>query len=97
MRVWTRSTLGGTFTRFARSATGWAWLPTSASRFAHPHAVNDTDLVDLLGGVARVGLNLLGVVTALGTAGVNVSGLVAGVGLTRLAMGFAFRDVLAVC
>jgi small conductance mechanosensitive channel len=37
----------------------------------------------------------LGVVTALGTSGFNVSALVAGLGLTGFALGFALKDVLS--
>ena len=37
----------------------------------------------------------LGAVTALGTTGFNVAGLVAGLGLTGFAVGFALKDVLA--
>jgi len=47
---------------------------------------------------ARVGstaLLLFGAVTALGTMGVNVSALVAGLGLTGFALGFAMKDILS--
>lgn len=53
------------------------------------------DLYDFLGRVAKIALITFGVVTALGTAGVNVSALVAGLGLTGFALGFAFRDILS--
>jgi small conductance mechanosensitive channel len=52
-------------------------------------------LLDLLGRVAGIALLLFGVVTALGTLGIDVSALVAGLGLTGFALGFAFRDVLS--
>ena len=48
--------------------------------------------------VARVvftALLLFGAVTALGTMGVNVSALVAGLGLTGFALGFAMKDILS--
>jgi small conductance mechanosensitive channel len=64
-------------------------------RRVHTHAHASADLLDLLGRVAKLALNVLGVVTALGTAGVDVSALVAGLGLTGFALGFAFRDVLS--
>jgi small conductance mechanosensitive channel len=64
-------------------------------RRLHSHAADSADLLDLLGRVAKLALNVFGVVTALGTAGVNVSALVAGLGLTGFALGFAFRDVLS--
>src|SRR5213083_2396837 len=49
-----------------------------------------------LGDLAQQGDDVLArVVTALGTVGVNVTALVAGLGLTGFALGFAFRDVLS--
>ena len=53
------------------------------------------DLYGFLGRVAKISLITFGLVTALGTAGVNVSALVAGLGLTGFALGFAFRDILS--
>ena len=53
------------------------------------------DVLLLIGQVARTTLLVLGVVTALGTFGVNVSALVTGLGLTGFALGFAFRDALS--
>ena len=45
--------------------------------------------------MARVGLLLIGGVCALGTTGIDVSALVAGLGLTGFALGFALRDALS--
>ena len=53
------------------------------------------DVLEMLGQIAKGGLITIGVVTALGTVGVNVTALVAGLGLTGFALGFAFRDVLS--
>jgi len=49
----------------------------------------------LLASVARVSLLILGVITALGTLGVNITGIVAGLGLTGFALGFALKDSIA--
>lgn len=49
----------------------------------------------LLGSASSVTLVMLGVVTALGTLGINVSAIVASLGLTGFALGFALRDALA--
>jgi len=38
---------------------------------------------------------IVGVITVLGTLGVNVSAIVAGLGLTGFAFGFAFKDMLS--
>lgn len=43
----------------------------------------------------RVTLWLAGLASALGTLGINVSALVAGLGLGGFALGFALRDILA--
>ena len=44
---------------------------------------------------SRVIFTLFGVITALGTVGINVSALVAGLGLTGFALGFAFKDTIS--
>jgi small-conductance mechanosensitive channel len=64
------------------------------SRFIDRDMAN-SDLIRLLARTASVALQVFGVVTALGTAGVDVRALVAGLGLTGFALGFAFRDVLS--
>src|SRR5690348_8593779 len=52
-------------------------------------------LLELLGRMTKITILIFGVATALGTIGVNVAALVAGLGLTGFALGFAFRDVLS--
>ena len=61
------------------------------ARRTHMHA----SLTFLLARLARVGLLLLGAVTALGTLGVNITGIVAGLGLTGFALGFALKDSIS--
>lgn len=53
------------------------------------------DIVSLLGQALKAMVLALGLITALGTSGVNVAGLVAGLGLTGFALGFALKDILA--
>lgn len=55
----------------------------------------DEHLMRVLGRAAKTGLMLFGVVMALGTLGVDVGALVAGVGLTGFALGFALKDVVS--
>ena len=43
----------------------------------------------------RLALLTVGIITTLGTAGVNIAALVASLGLTGFALGFAFRDALS--
>ncbi len=45
--------------------------------------------------LVNIGLLTLATVTALGTMGVNVSALVAGLGLTGFALGFALKDAIS--
>jgi small conductance mechanosensitive channel len=49
----------------------------------------------LAGRTAAISLVVFGAVSALGTMGINVSALVAGLGLTGFAVGFALKDVLS--
>lgn len=44
---------------------------------------------------SRIALIILGLITALGTLGINVSALVAGLGLTGFALGFAMKDTIS--
>lgn len=53
------------------------------------------DVVLIGGQVSKVVILIIGIITALGTAGVNVSALVASLGLTGFALGFACKDVLS--
>jgi small-conductance mechanosensitive channel len=53
------------------------------------------DVVDLLTQGSRFALLTSGAVTALGTMGIDISALVAGLGLTGFALGFALRDALS--
>jgi len=61
----------------------------------HHRLEGSADLLDLLGRIAGLALVVFGAITALGTLGIDVSALVAGLGLTGFALGFAFRDVLS--
>ena len=64
-------------------------------RFVKRAGPDREDVVTLIAQVVRTALLTIGVITALGTAGINVSALVAGLGLTGFALGFAFRDALS--
>jgi small conductance mechanosensitive channel len=56
---------------------------------------NTAFVLRLAARTASIGLLVFGAVTALGTMGINVSALVAGLGLTGFALGFALKDVLS--
>jgi small-conductance mechanosensitive channel len=55
----------------------------------------DPDIVGLLDRIVKAGIIVFGIITALGTARVNVSALVASLGLTGFALGFALKDALS--
>lgn len=55
----------------------------------------DRNLVSLLSRTAWLILFGFGTITALGTAGIDVSSLVAGLGLTGFALGFALKDIIS--
>jgi len=55
----------------------------------------DPHIASLIAQTANVVIVILGIVTALGTLGINVSALVAGLGLTGFALGFALKDTIS--
>lgn len=57
-------------------------------------ATLDSVVRKLLSDSARLTIILLGAITALGTIGVDVTALVASLGLTSLALGLAFQDLV---
>jgi small-conductance mechanosensitive channel len=63
-------------------------------RFGGARAL-DPDLMKLLGRAVHGTLLVFGTVTALGTLGLDVTALVAGLGLTGFALGFALRDIIS--
>jgi len=55
----------------------------------------DKNLTLLLSRSCSITLIIFGFITALGTLGINVSALVAGLGLTGFALGFALKDTIS--
>lgn len=53
------------------------------------------DILLLLGRAVAIGLSGFGVVCGLGTLGVDVTAVIAGLGLTGFALGFALKDMLS--
>ena len=49
----------------------------------------------VLSGIIKNIMLIIGFITSLGTLGVNISAIVAGLGLTGFAFGFAFKDMLS--
>jgi small conductance mechanosensitive channel len=55
----------------------------------------ETSIVNLLAQTAKGTMILFGGITALGTLGIDVSALVAGLGLTGLALGLALKEIIS--
>ena len=53
------------------------------------------NISQVLSGIVKNLMLIVGLITALGTLGVNISAIVAGLGLTGFAFGFAFKDMLS--
>lgn len=53
------------------------------------------DLINMMEQVTETILLLFGGVTALGTLGINVSAMIAGLGLVGFALGFALKDIVS--
>lgn len=56
---------------------------------------NTRYVLKVVGRTLSLAMMIFGGITALGTMGVNVSALVAGLGLTGFALGFGLKDILA--
>ena len=54
----------------------------------------DSQLTKLFARIAKLILNAFGVISAFGTLGIDVSAMVAGLGLTGFALGFALKDTI---
>jgi small conductance mechanosensitive channel len=57
--------------------------------------LRSVEVVDVLARTITLAILALGIVSSLGTVGVNVMGLVAGLGLAGFAIGFALKDALS--
>jgi small conductance mechanosensitive channel len=72
----------------------WA-VKAAVRRIARARRADQRDVINLIGTALRWTILAVGLVTALGTLGVDVSGLIAGLGLTGFALGFALRDIIS--
>lgn len=53
------------------------------------------DLTSLFARTSSIVITIFGIVTALGTLGIDISAMVAGLGLTGFALGFALKDSIS--
>ena len=81
----------GIFTLFWVSGTILKTIVQRKIAEKSPHA----NIAKVLAGIVKNIMLIVGLITALGTLGVNISAIVAGLGLTGFAFGFAFKDMLS--
>ena len=72
-----------------------AWIGKRLIAVTAPRVRADTGVMLLLSRVFYYGVLTFGTIIALSTTGLDVSALVAGLGLTGFALGFALKDVLS--
>jgi small conductance mechanosensitive channel len=87
-------TLVGALAVFVGFLVAAALAARTVTRLGRLRAL-DEDLTSVLARAARLTLVTFGVVTAVGTLGVDVKALVAGLGLTGFALGFALKDIIS--
>ena len=63
-------------------------------RFGEKRSLNK-DVLNLIAKTLHVILIIMGIISALGTLGIDVSPIVAGLGLTGFALGFALKDAIS--
>jgi small conductance mechanosensitive channel len=76
-----------------------AWIvasltETALNRFGTRRQL-DLDVTRLLSRSAKLAIFAFGAITSLGTLGLDIKALVAGLGLTGFALGFALKDIIA--
>ena len=69
-------------------------LRKAVLRFGRTHRLSP-DVINLMEQIAEVALIIFGLVTALGTLGIDVGAMIAGLGLVGFALGFALKDLLS--
>jgi small conductance mechanosensitive channel len=67
---------------------------SAVKRYGNRTRLNE-EVRDLLARAIRVIILVMGLVTALGTVGIDVTAMVAGLGLTGFALGFALQDIIS--
>jgi len=56
---------------------------------------NNPELINLISKIIKNLILLIAIVSALGTLGIDISAMVAGLGITGFALGFAMKDILS--
>lgn len=69
-------------------------LRSAVQRFGRTRHLSP-DVMNMMEQITEVSLLLFGIVTALGTVGIDMGAMIAGLGLVGFALGFALRDLLS--
>lgn len=65
------------------------------SRMGRKADPQKAQVIELIATTSKIVIILMGLISALGSMGINVSALVAGLGLSGFALSFAFKDALS--
>lgn len=84
----------GIFIFLIFSFVGWI-VKALISKLAKTNDLQKNQVILLLGSACKVTILIIGCITALGSVGINVSALVASLGLSGFALSFALKDALA--
>ncbi len=75
---------------------GIAWITRKiAVKLSRKMDTDKSTVIRLVGSIFKAVIIILGLITALGTLGIDITALVAGLGLTGFALGFALKDALS--
>jgi len=66
-----------------------------ATKLATKADEDKSKVIRLIGSALKIVIIIVGLITALGTLGVDITAMVAGLGLTGFALGFALKDALS--
>lgn len=68
-------------------------LKTTILRILNTHT--NSSIPDVIGSIIKKVIIIIGVITSLGTLGVDVSGIIAGLGISGVALSLALKDILS--
>ena len=69
-------------------------LTTSILKVINQHT-NNNNIANIIASIIKNTIIIIGFITSLGTLGVNVSGIIAGLGISGVALSLALKDVLS--
>ena len=70
------------------------FLKTGILRILNKHT-NNSNIPNVIAGIIKNIIIIIGVITSLGTLGIDVSGIIAGLGISGVALSLALKDILS--